>query len=130
VVLRFATSNISSSSNWPQFWASREAIQQVRPASTLLTIHNLAPHITHRKLIHVYPIQSEYAHAYAQVDSIKHLIPANPEVGQYEQILLRRPMELKEETEIATNALIEQLKTDQRFKIAYDREGVYLFDRK
>ncbi|MFM2430503.1 MAG: hypothetical protein RLZZ511_1716 [Cyanobacteriota bacterium] len=126
---RLATSNIGNNTDSGQFQASREAIQQVRPGGKVLTTHSLAPQISQRETIHVYPIEGEYVNVFRQVDSLKHLVASVMDVSMYDQILLRRPAQLEESADRTTSALIDQLQTDSRFKLTYDRAGVYLFDQ-
>jgi uncharacterized membrane protein len=129
---RMATSNAGSSFNWNQYWASRTAIGQVDASGALLTSHSLAPHVSHRSVIHVYPVGPDYRPVFAKVDSLKHLSVTNPndlDVTLYNQVLLRLS-KTDAEADQQANQLIARLKTDPRFALRYAEADVYLFDRR
>jgi uncharacterized membrane protein len=126
---RMATSNASSSFSWEQFGASRQAIAQVSPTGAVLTNHNLAPHVSARSVIHVYPVLPEFVPVFAQVNSLKHLTANDVDVTMYNQVLMRLG---KTDWSADRNAarLVAQMRTDQRFALSYNNADVYLFTRR
>jgi uncharacterized membrane protein len=129
---RMATSNAGSSFNWNQYAASRTAIAQVDPTGALLTSHSLAPQISHRSVIHVYPVGPDYRPVFAKVDSLKHLsvMSGNDlDVTMYNQVLLRLS-KTDEEADREAAQVIAKLKTDSRFELRYENADVYLFNRR
>jgi uncharacterized membrane protein len=129
---RMATSNATSSFNWPQFWASHSAIAQVHPTGALLTSHSLAPHVSQRSVIHVYPIGPEYVPVFAKVDRLKHLSVQSGndlDVTMYDQVLLRLG-NTDEDADRQAALVVAKLRTDPRFELRYSNADVYLFDRR
>jgi uncharacterized membrane protein len=124
-----ATSNAKSSFNWPQYHASYAAIAQVKPHTTLLTTHSLAPHVSQRDVIHVYPLLDYYVPVFATIDSHKHLVAHDIDVSMYEQVLMRRDNSGSEEDRNCAR-LIAALQADPRFEPTYSNANVYLFTRR
>jgi uncharacterized membrane protein len=127
--IRIATSNVSKPFNWAQYNASKAAIQQIRSTGAVLTTHSLAPHISQRSVIHVYPIGPNYAPVFAQVDNLKHLVAPDVDVSMYDQILLRLS-QINALDDQAITKLIAQLQADPRFEPASSNADVYLFNRR
>lgn len=94
--------------------ATQEAIAQVHTQGAVLTSHSIAPHLSHRPMIHF-------------VDDISGP-PSN--VARYEYILLNvRHPDGTRNPEFAAN-LVNQLKKNQLFQLGYQRDDVYLFVKK
>jgi uncharacterized membrane protein len=127
--IRIATSNVSKPFNWAQYNASKAAIQQIQSTGAVLTTHSLAPHMSQRSVIHVYPIGPNYAPVFAQVDNLKHLVAADVDVSMYSQILLRIS-QINALDDQAITKLIAQLQADPRFELTYSNADVYLFNRR
>lgn len=100
---------LKSLDNWQ---ATREAIAQITTKGSVLTTHEIAPHLSTRSLIK-FTIAS-----------------TTPNLTEFEYILLnvRHPGWLS--TQEFTANLVEQLKNTSIFKLAYQRDDVYLFIRK
>ncbi len=129
---RMATSNAGSSFNWPQYWAAREAIAQIKPTGAVLTNHGLAPQVSQRSVIHVYPMLPNYQPVFAQLPGLKHLTAprgTDLDVSMYDQLLLRIG-KTDEDHDWQSNRLITQLKADPRFELGYAKAEVYLFNRR
>jgi uncharacterized membrane protein len=130
--LRLATSNLGSSFNGSQFAASYGAIAQIQPTGAVLTNHGLAPQISHRSVIHVYPVLPNYRPVFAQVASLKHLTVASDQpldVSMYNQVLLRLG-HTDADLDRETAHLIAQMQGDRRFDLGYGKADVYLFNRR
>jgi uncharacterized membrane protein len=126
---RIATSNVSKPFDWAQYNASKAAIQQVHSTGAVLTTHSLAPHMSQRSVIHVYPISPNYVPVFAQVDNLKHLVAPDLDVSMYNQILLRLS-KINESDDRAITKLIAKLQADSRFALTYSKADVYLFTRR
>ncbi len=129
---RLATSNLGSSFNRSQFAASYAAIAQIKPTGAVLTNHSLAPQISHRSVIHVYPVLPNYRPVFAHVDGMKHLTQTagqRLDVTMYDQVLLRLG-NTDEELDRETAQLIAQMRTEPGFELAYGTADVYLFNRR
>jgi uncharacterized membrane protein len=126
---RIATSNVSKPFDWAQYNASKTAIQQIQPTGAVLTTHSLAPHMSQRSVLHVYPISPNYVPVFAQVDRLKHLVAPDLDVSMYNQILLRLS-KINESDDRAITQLIAKLQADPRFELTYSKANVYLFARR
>lgn len=102
----FASKYLKSLDNWQ---ATREAIALVSTKGSVLTTHEIAPHLSERSLIKFTDANS----------------PQN--LAEFEYILLnaRHPGWLGT-SEFAAR-LVEQLKNTGQFQLAYQRDDVYLF---
>jgi uncharacterized membrane protein len=91
--------------------ATREAIAQVQPQSSILTDNRLAPHFSHRP-------------------TVKLLSQTSPQtnLAEFKYILLnlRHPWP---DTEKIGNTLANQLKNDRAFQLTYHKKQVLLFKR-
>ncbi|MCC3439352.1 DUF2079 domain-containing protein [Microcoleus sp. PH2017_05_CCC_O_A] len=91
--------------------ATREAIAQVQPQSSILTDNRLAPHFAHRP-------------------TVKLLSQTSPQtnLAEFKYILLnlRHPWP---DTEKIGNTLANQLKNDRAFQLTYHKKQVLLFKR-
>ncbi|TAF26172.1 MAG: DUF2079 domain-containing protein, partial [Oscillatoriales cyanobacterium] len=91
--------------------ATREAIAQVQPQSSILTDNRLAPHFAHRP-------------------TVKLLSQISPQtkITEFKYILLnlRHPWP---DTEKIGNTLANQLKNDRAFQLTYQKNQVLLFKR-
>ncbi len=102
----FASNYLKSLDNWQ---ATREAIARVTTKGSVLTTHEIAPHLSARSLIKFTDASSP------------------PNLAEFESILLnvRHPGWLS--TPEFSASLVEQLKNTPQFQLAYQRDGVYLF---
>lgn len=103
----FGSLYLNSLDTWS---ASRAALSQVKTEGSVLTTHNLVPHLTHRSYIRFT------------------LAGAPPfDLSQFDYILLnlRHPGWMSS-VEFATN-LVEQLQQNSQFQLRYQQDGVYLF---
>jgi uncharacterized membrane protein len=91
--------------------ATREAVAQVKPQSSILTDNRLAPHFAHRP-------------------TVKLLSQISPQtkLAEFKYILLnlRHPWP---DTEKIGNTLANQLKNDRAFQLTYQKDQVLLFKR-
>lgn len=96
--------------------ATRAAIAQVPPQTTLLTTSRMAPHLTHRPTVR---LAWEAYHGFDM-----NALP------KFETILLnvRHPGYMG--TPELTNDIIQKLMTDARFELQFQQDGVYLFSQK
>jgi uncharacterized membrane protein len=90
--------------------ATRSAIAEVQGSGSVLTTHNIAPHLTHRTLIKF-------------TDATKPL----PALSQFDYVLLdvRHPG-WQSNSEVASS-LVVQLQQSQQFQLQYQQDQVYLF---
>jgi uncharacterized membrane protein len=104
----FGSRYLSSLDNWR---ATNAAIAQVNPNSSVLTSHEVIPHLSHRALIN-FPNNAN--------------VPLS-NLAQFDSVLLnlRHPGWLN--TPESTAALVKQLQADSRFHLGYQRDDVYLF---
>lgn len=102
---------LRSIDNWS---ATREAIAHVETKGAVLTTHSIAPHLTHRRNVQF-------------VDDISGL-PAD--ITQFEYILLNvRHPDGTRNPAFAAN-FVNQLKNNPLFQLDYQRDDVYLFEKK
>ena len=105
----FGSIYLNSLDTWQ---VTREAIAQVQTKGGVLTTADIAPHLTHRRLVNFTDANSP---------------PANLAEFDYVLLNLRHPGWLSNQ-EFATN-LVNQLKNTQQFQLSYQRDDVYLFGR-
>jgi uncharacterized membrane protein len=93
--------------------ATSEAVSQVQAKGSVLTTHNVVPHLTHRSQIR-FTLANEPL----------------PDLTQFHYVLLdtRHPGWMSN-TEFA-NRLVNLLRQDSRFQLGYQRNDVYLFAQK
>ncbi|MGB3532580.1 MAG: DUF2079 domain-containing protein [Microcoleaceae cyanobacterium] len=91
--------------------ATREAIAQIQPETTVLTDNQLAPHLTHRQTIKLFS-----------------QISPETNLSDFEQIILnlRYPWPDTAETSLE---LFQQLSINSQFFIAYQQDDVIVFNR-
>ncbi|MBE9163948.1 DUF2079 domain-containing protein [Tychonema sp. LEGE 06208] len=91
--------------------ATREAVAQVQPQSSILTDNRLAPHFAHRPIV-----------------KLLSQISPQTNLAEFEYILfnLRHPWP---DTEKIGNTLANQLKNAPNFKLTYQKNDVILFKR-
>jgi hypothetical protein len=96
--------------------AKREAIALVQPNASILTVMNLAPHLTHRSQIRTATIAFDAASAFDPADLPNH-----------DAVLLdmRYPGYAAPAFFLAN--IFNQVQADPRFQSTYQRDGVYLF---
>lgn len=105
----FGSKYLESVDTWQ---ATTQAIAQVQTNGGVLTTHEIAPHLTHRKKIKFTDASSP---------------PANLAEFNYILLNLRHPG-WKSNPEFAAS-LVNQIKTTQEFTQAYQRDDVYLFKK-
>lgn len=91
--------------------ATREAIAQIQPQSSILTDNRLAPHFTHRPIV-----------------KLLSQISPQTDLAEFQYILLnqRHPWP---DTEKIGNSLATQLQKTPQFKLTYQKNQVLLFKR-
>ena len=103
----FGSRYLSSLDTWH---STRQAIAQIQNSGGVLTMHRIAPHLTHRRLIEF-------------VDNLKP--PAD--LAQFDYVLLSVRHPGGTTTPEFTASLVNQLKNAQLFQLRYQRDDVYLF---
>lgn len=93
--------------------ATREAIAQVQTKGGVLTTSEIAPHLTHRRLVKFTDANSP---------------PVNLAEFDYVLLNVRHPGWLSNQ-EFASS-LVKQLENAQEFQLSYQRDDVYLFTKK
>ncbi|SRR5579883_532197 len=104
----FGSIYLDSLDNWA---ATRTALSQVRSEGSVLTTHNLVPHLTHRALIRFT------------------LANSPPDLAQFDYVLLDVRHPGWQSTTSFAASLVQQLQSDRRFDQRYQHDGVYLFTR-
>jgi uncharacterized membrane protein len=92
--------------------ANRSAIAQIQTRGNVLTDHNLAPHLTHRPIV---DLISQTQGTRADLDHFKYVL-----------ITLRHPWLDARQPAID---LLNQVKTSPQFKLSYEKDEVYLFEK-
>ena len=105
----FGSKYLESFDTWQ---ATREAIAQVQTPGGVLTTHEIAPHLTHRRVV-----------KFTDANSLL----ANFTEFDYILLDLRHPG-WKSNPEFAAS-LANQLKNTQEFNLSYQRDDVYLFKK-
>jgi uncharacterized membrane protein len=105
----FGSLYLNSLDTWQ---ASRSAIAQIKTNGSVLTTHNLAPHLSHRSLI-----------KFTNTDSP----PTNLTDFEYILLNLRHPG-WKCDRKCAQN-ILNQLQTNPQFQLKFNQDEVYLFRR-
>ncbi|OCQ95320.1 hypothetical protein BCD67_02440 [Oscillatoriales cyanobacterium USR001] len=105
----FWTIYLDSLDTWQ---ATKNAITLVKTSGNVLTTANIAPHLSHRKVINLTNVNAA---------------PKNLADFDYVLLNIRHPG-WNSNQEFA-NSLVNQLKNNPEFKLSYDRDGVYLFNR-
>ncbi len=90
--------------------AMREAVNLVSPQESVLTTAQIAPHLTHRSLIHI---------------AIKDQTPFN--LNQYQVILLNQKYPSWPDSEQTVRDLVQQLQSLDSFDLPYQKDDVFLF---
>ncbi len=105
----FGSRYLNSLDTWS---ATRAAVAQVQSKGSVLTTHNIVPHLTHRPQIR-FTIASA----------------PSPDLAAFDYVLLdtRHPGWMST-SEFARN-LVNQLQKAPNFNLRYQRDGVYLFNR-
>jgi len=98
------------SSSLDTWQATNAAIAQVNTQGSVYTTAEIAPHLTHRKLIRFTEANSP---------------PLN--LTEFNYILLNARHPGWESNHEFANGLVDQLKNNQKFKLSYQRDDVYLF---
>lgn len=98
------------SSSLDTWQATNAAIAQVNTQGSVYTTAEIAPHLTHRKLIRFTEANSP---------------PLN--LTEFNYILLNARHPGWESNHEFANRLVDQLKNNQKFKLSYQRDDVYLF---
>ncbi len=91
--------------------ATREAIAQIQPQTSVLTDNRLAPHLTHRRNLQLL----------SQVSSESNLT-------EFEQIVLNLRHPWPDTVDIG-NQLFQKLSGDPQFSMVYQKEDVIIFNR-
>ncbi|MGG6263858.1 DUF2079 domain-containing protein [Leptolyngbya sp. AN03gr2] len=104
--------------NWR---AKREAVALVPPSASVLTVMDVAPHLSHRPNINTITIAFDAAKALDLTT-----------IPNYEAVLLdvrRTNSEYTAPLEFL-NQVLQQVRADDRFNLRYQRDDIYLFLRK
>jgi uncharacterized membrane protein len=96
--------------------AKREAIALVQPNASVLTVMNLAPHLTHRSQIRTATIAFDAASAFDPADLPNH-----------DAVLLDMRYSGYAAPAFFLANIFNQVQADPRFQSTYQRDGVYLF---
>lgn len=106
----FWSKYLSSLDTWQ---ATREAIAQIQTESSVLTMHKIAPHLTHRR-------------------SIQFVDELNPpaDLAEFEYVLLNIRHRGGTSSREFVTSLVNQLKNTELFQLGYQRDDVYLFVKK
>lgn len=105
----FGSIYLSALDTWQ---ATREALAQVAPASRILTTAEIAPQLTHRRVVGL------------AIEGLDVTTVAN-----YDQILLNVRHPGWASTRTLAERLVAQLRSDPRCALVYARDDVYLFNR-
>lgn len=92
--------------------ANREAISLVKPQASVLTTASISPHLSHRQTINLAYAEQQLA------DAIK-----------YDVILMNTRHPGWGNNKDAARNLVNQLENRQEFKLIYQRDDVYLFEK-
>lgn len=95
--------------DWSNWQATQEAIAQVKTKGSVLTTHEIAPHVTHRPVVKFYRSP-----------------PVN--ASKFDYILLNLE-HASLRVENTAPGLVEQLERDKRFQLTYQKDKVYLFEK-
>ncbi|MGB3402386.1 MAG: DUF2079 domain-containing protein [Microcoleaceae cyanobacterium] len=91
--------------------ATREAIAEIQPETTVLTDNRIAPHLTHRpmiKLLSQVSLETDFSEFEQIVLNLRHPWPDTAEIGR---------------------ELVEKLTTDSKFSMVYQQDDVIVFNR-
>ena len=94
--------------NWA---ATREAIAQIQPETSVLTDNRIAPHLTHRQMI-----------------KLLSQVSLENDLSEFEQIVLNLRHPWPDTAEIGIK-LVEQLKNDSKFSVVYQQDNVIVLNR-
>ncbi|WP_369797100.1 DUF2079 domain-containing protein [Kamptonema formosum] len=89
--------------------ATREAIAEVRTGGSVLTAHEIAPHLTHRQVVRFTDVS------------------APPRISEFDYILLNVRHPGWRSTEEFAAGLVGEVKNSRQFELVYQRDDVYLF---
>jgi len=105
----FGSKYLSSLDTWQ---ATREAIAQIQTKGSVLTIDEIAPHLSQRKFIRL-------------------LSPESPEIDftVFDYILLNTRHTFSREHKKLAISYVNQLKNNLKFKLSFERNDVYLFKK-
>lgn len=106
----FGSIYLNSLDTWQ---ATRQAIVQISTQGSVLTVSQVAPHLTHRTMIKLANSGSESA-----------------DLTQFEYVLLNLRQPGFGSTSKVASRLLERLKTMTNFKLTYQRDDVFLFKQK
>lgn len=106
----FGSIYLNSLDTWQ---ATRTAIAQISPQGSVLTVSQVAPHLTHRPLIKLANSNLELA-----------------ELNQFEYVLLNLRHPGFGSTPQVAIRLLERLRTMTKFQLTYQRDDVFLFKQK
>ncbi|WP_307731515.1 DUF2079 domain-containing protein [Microseira wollei] len=105
----FGSIYLNSLDNWQ---ATRDAISQIKTSESVLTTHNIAPHLAQRRLI-----------KFTNADS------PPTDLNEFEYILLNlRHPGWKSSREFAEN-LVNKVQDNPNFKLKFKQDDVYLFNQ-
>lgn len=102
----FGSLYLRSLDNWD---ATRAAISQVQTKGSVLTTHNIVPHLTHRSQIRFT------------------LANAPPDLNQYDYVVLNSRHPGWMSTSEFANGLIHQIQRNAQFQLQYQQDDIYLF---
>ncbi len=105
----FGSTYLDSLDTWA---ATRAAVAQIQTQGSVLTTHNIVPHLTHRSSIRFT------------------LADAPPDLAQFEYVLLNVRHPGWQSTTAFAKSLVNQLDGDRAFQRNYQRDGVYLYRRR
>jgi uncharacterized membrane protein len=91
--------------------ATREAIAQIQPETTVLTDNRIAPHLTHRPMI-----------------KLLSQVSLETDFSEFEQIVLNLRHPWPDTAEIGVK-IVEKLKNDSKFSIIYQQDDVIILNR-
>ncbi len=115
VGLRLRGMNHYQASDYENQLAAREAIAHVRGTGSVLTTHEIVPHLSQRDTVQYFSTEP----------LIKPLSPVN----EYDYVLFNLADDSSKTAGSQVMTMFEQAKADPAFQLIYQREWVYLFHR-
>ncbi|MBE9034102.1 DUF2079 domain-containing protein [aff. Roholtiella sp. LEGE 12411] len=106
--------------DWSNLQATQTAITRIRTQGSVLTTHEIVPHVTHRPLVNYYGSWHSNPSVSPNFDSFEYIL-LNLQYSSFRNNF---------KTNNSATNFINQLKDNPRLELNYEQHQVYLFERK
>ncbi|MBD6616836.1 DUF2079 domain-containing protein [Komarekiella sp. 'clone 1'] len=106
--------------DWSNWQATNAAITQIQTQGSVLTTHEIAPHVTHRALVNYYGSWDGNPFFAKNLNSFEYVL-LNLNHSSFMNNF---------KTNDSVNSFINQLKNNPGFQLTYEQHRVYLFERR